>query len=159
MMTLATLSKLAGAVHRWEKCEILLASDRRPANWPESPIRTRMLQLTRNEHLVPLVWLQQTRIIRSLCRNEQEIAVVRLDSVGYKNGASPQVRFEMEVELTPLAGIETLIDIVEYLEDEWDLWPERETKFERAYTAESKISADRYNTRVIRSPGRLRSAS
>jgi inorganic triphosphatase YgiF len=159
MMTLATLSKPAGGVHRWEKYEILLASDRRPANWPESPIRTRMLQLTGKEHLVPLVRLQQTRIIRSLYRNEQQIAVVRLDSVGQLNGAKPQVRFEMEVELTSLAGEETLIDIVEYLENEWDLWSERETKFERAYTAEAKIPGDRYNARVIQSPGRLRRAS
>jgi len=155
MMTLATLSKPTGAVHHWEKCEILLASNRRPAKWPESHIRTRMLQMTGKEDMVPLVGLQQTRIIRSLYLNEHQIAVVSLDSVGQKNGAIPQVRFEMEVELTPPAREATLISIVKYLENEWDLWPERETKFERAYTVATEVPVYELNEMVFRSAGSL----
>jgi inorganic triphosphatase YgiF len=81
MMTLATLSKPAGAIHRWEKWEVPLASDRQLAKWPDSPVRAKMLQLIGNERLVPLVKLQQTRIIRCLGRGEQQVAEVRADSV------------------------------------------------------------------------------
>ncbi len=149
MMTLATLSQPAGAVHRWDKWEILLFSDRRLANWPESPIRTRMLQLTRKKCLVPLVSLKQTRISRSICRNGQQLAIVRPDSVGQIKDARQQVRFEMEVELTPPAREEMLADIVEYLENEWYLQPERETKFEKAYTALRETPVDWYSESVF----------
>jgi inorganic triphosphatase YgiF len=150
MMTLATLSLQAGAFHTWEKWEILLSSDRRPANWPDSPIRTRLLQLVRKEPLAPLVNLQQTRIIRSLCRNDRLLAIVRLDSVGYIKGARQQVRFEMEVEPTAAASEESLADIVEYLETEWALRLESETKFEKAYTPVRKTPVDRYGAAAFR---------
>jgi inorganic triphosphatase YgiF len=149
-MTLATLSQPSGAVHCWERWEILLASDSRLAKWPDSPIRTRMLQLIGNERLVTLVKFQQTRIIRSLCRGEQQVAEVRLDYMGYKTGANHQVHFEIEVELIPPAGEGTLLEIIDDLEEAWDLWPDQLTKFERAYTAAADIPAGRLKRTILK---------
>src|SRR5512147_3266448 len=57
MMTLATLSRPVGAIHRWEKWEILMDADRQPAKWPDSTIRSKLLQFVKNERLLPLVEL------------------------------------------------------------------------------------------------------
>ncbi len=133
MMALATLSRPVGAIHRWEKWEILMHTERQPAKWPDSAIRTMLLQLVKNERLLPLAELQQTRIIRGMYLGEEQVAEVRLDSVDSKMAAKQQVHFEMEVDLIQPAREETLADIVDYLEDHWDLWPQQKTKFEQAY--------------------------
>jgi inorganic triphosphatase YgiF len=136
MMTLATIGQTAGAIHRWDEWEILLAAVRPPEKWPESPVRTRVLQLAGTEPLLRLVDLQQTRVIRGLYRGAQQVAEVRLDSVGYKGGAHHQVHFELEVELIPPAREETLILIANQLEAEQNLWNEPASKFDLAYAEE-----------------------
>lgn len=137
LMTLSTLSRPVGAIHRWEKWETLLASDRRLAKWPDSSIRTKMHQLIGNERLLPLISLEQTRIVRSLLRGEQQVAEVRLDSVSHQFETNQHVHFVMEVELSPLEREETLVEIVDDLEEQWDLGPEQVTKFELAYASVS----------------------
>ncbi len=142
MMTLARLSRPVGAIHRWEKWEILLDTDRQLAKWPDSSVRTKLLELVRNERLVPLVEFQQTRIIRSLWIGEQPAAEVRLDSVDSKMSDKQQVHFEMEVEVIQTNWEETLMEVVDYLEEHWDLWPQGKTKFELAYQPARGTSLD-----------------
>jgi hypothetical protein len=70
--------------------------------------------------------------------------------MGYQNGANQQVHFEIEVEMIPPAGEETLLEIVEDLEEAWDLRPEQLTKFERAYTAAAEIPAGRLKRTILK---------
>jgi inorganic triphosphatase YgiF len=159
MMTLSTLSRAVGAVHRWEKWEVLLASERQLAKWPDSLVRSKLLQLIGNERLLPLVDFQQTRILRSLFRGERRIAEVRLDSVSQKMDAAQKVHFEMEVDLSAPAGEETLTEFMDYLEDEWNLWPEKITKFELAYEPAIQLPAGWFKETEFKQASQLRRAA
>jgi hypothetical protein len=48
------------------------------------------------------------------------------------------------------------MEIVDYLEDEWQLWPEHLTKFERAYAPVTDAPVNRFNEAFIKPASRLR---
>jgi inorganic triphosphatase YgiF len=133
VITLMSLSKAEGSVHRrgeWEQ-KMAIAS-RRPAEWPEGPVRDLLLRLVGGESLVSLFELQQTRVIRLLEQDEQPVAELRLDRVSLVGEEGEQVYLDLEVELLPQTPEATLTAIVACLGDEWYLEPEARSKFEWA---------------------------
>jgi inorganic triphosphatase YgiF len=132
LMTLKRLSKAEGAIHRREEWEIELAAYQPPTRWPDSPVRDQLLQLIGREHLTPLFKLQQTRILRVLSQGGQPVAALSLDSVSVMTEVKEQLYLGLEVELA-LPALEEKLDVVAAcLQDEWQLKPEPQSKFERA---------------------------
>jgi inorganic triphosphatase YgiF len=132
LMTLKSLGKADGAIHRREEWEIGLAAYQPPARWPDSPVRDRVLQLIGREHLAPLFELQQTRILRLLSQGGQPVAELSLDSISVMAEAKEQLYLELEVELALPALEEKLHVVAACLQHEWQLQPEPQSKFERA---------------------------
>lgn len=134
VMTLKSLDKTTGAVHRRGEWEIKLAVNQPPAKWPDSPVRDRVLQLIGKDPILPLFDLQQTRVIRLMKQNEQPVAELSLDSVSLSVKDQVHSYFELEVELLPQMPEEMLSPVIACLQDEWKLKPEPLSKFERALT-------------------------
>jgi inorganic triphosphatase YgiF len=132
LMTLKSLSRADGAIHRREEWKIELAAYQPPARWPDSPLRDRVLQLIGREHLIPLFELEQTRILRLLSQDGQPVAELSLDSISVMAAAKQQLYLELEVGLALPALEEKLRLVAACLQDEWQLKPEPQSKFERA---------------------------
>ena len=132
IITLKGLGGAAGAVHRREELEVVLAEDGPPARWPPSPACDRVLELIGEDSLVPLFELQQTRTVRAVSDGERPVAEWSLDEVHVLAKGQEQVYFELEVELIPRGTEEDLAAIVACLQDELGLGPEPRSKFERA---------------------------
>lgn len=132
VMTLKSLDKADGAVHRRQEFELALASALPPARWPDCPARERVQQLSKQEPLVPLFELQQTRIVRMLQQDERLLAEFCLDKVSLISDGKEQFYHELEVELLPSVPDQALTAIVDCIQNEWHLQPEMMSKFERA---------------------------
>jgi CHAD domain-containing protein len=130
--TLKGLGGAEGAVHRREELEITLPGDQPPAQWPDSAVRDRVLQLIGETPLSPLFELQQTRAVRQLRQGERLVAEWSLDDVRVIAGGREQAYYELEVELAPAGTEGDLAAIVDCLQNEWGLEPETRSKFERA---------------------------
>ena len=132
LITLKGLKGAEGAVHRREELEVLLPSEQPPAHWPESPARDLVLQLTGDAPLIPLLGLEQTRVVRPISRGERPVAEFSLDQVRVVAGTREQTYLELEIELAPTGTEDDLCELVNVLEDEWGLVPQARSKFERA---------------------------
>ena len=129
---LKSLGGALGAIHKREEVDVLLPSIQQPEDWPVSPLREQVLQLTCGDPLIPLVELHQTRIIRLVRKQKQVIAELSLDDVLVNAGGREQAYYELEVELTPQDSEEDLANIAAFLQKKWSLSPETLSKFERA---------------------------
>jgi CHAD domain-containing protein len=135
LITLKGLGGAEGAVHRRDELEILLPEDLPPAEWPDSSVRDRVLQLTGKTQLIPLLELQQKRTVRPMRKNRRLVAELSLDEVQLTVKDEKQVYFELEAELTPRGTESDLTEVAAHLQEEWGLTPEPRSKFERALEA------------------------
>jgi len=81
---LVTLKQLRAAddiVHRREEFEVELSDYLPPAEWPDSPARTKVLEMIGDEPLVEALDLRQTRIVRLVGSEENPVAELSLDEV------------------------------------------------------------------------------
>jgi inorganic triphosphatase YgiF len=109
-----------------------MATIRPPVDWPDSPVRDLVLQFIGQQPLLTFFELRQTRVIRMLKEDDQPVAELSLDSVSLVTGETEQVYLVLEGELLPQTAGETLMTIVGYLQDVWNLKSEPLSKFERA---------------------------
>ena len=131
-MTLKSLRKAEGAVHRREEWELMLKAGKPPKKWPKSKIRKRVLKIVGQEDLDELFELQQTRVIRLLIKKGQAFADFSLDSVSLISSDKAKVFFQLEAKPLPDTSDEIFTDIVACLQKEWNLKPEPLSKFERS---------------------------
>ena len=148
---LITLKQLRGAdevVHRREEYEVEIAEDLPPDKWPESPARTKVLDIIGDEHLAEVLDLRQKRVTRLVGAPDNPVAELSLDEVDLGGpgasdaadasniaGASSEPGthfFEVEAELKAGGTERDLAAIVSALRKEWHLEPEPLSKFERA---------------------------
>jgi CHAD domain-containing protein len=141
--TLKGLGGAEGAVHRREELEVELTTSQPPEQWPAGPLRDRVLQLTGQAPLLPLFELHQARTVRPIRKGGQVIAELSLDDVSVILGDEAQTYLELEVELTSQGDESDLAAIVAYLQDEWNLEPESQSKFERALALMDSLTVDR----------------
>lgn len=132
LITLKQLIKAKSAVHRREEMEILLPAYQPPEAWPPSPVRDQVLGLIGEASLVPLFDLKQARVVRQVSQDERLIAEMSLDGVHLATNGKELSFFELEVELAGQGGESDLSAIVACLQEEWELEPETQSKFERA---------------------------
>jgi CHAD domain-containing protein len=132
LITLKGLGKAQGAIHRRKELEISLPAYQPPSEWPDSPVRDIVLQLTGEALLIPLFTLRQTRVFRRMSQGELLVAQMSLDNVHLVANKKRRSYFELEVELAPQGTGSDVAAIVAYLQDEWKLVPEPRSKFQRA---------------------------
>ena len=101
LITLKSLSATQGAIHRREEFESLVAVDQVPSQWPDGPLRNRVLELTQGNTLRPTLELQQERTTRWIGAAEEPVAELSLDTVNMSSVGAESAQFELEVELTP----------------------------------------------------------
>ncbi|MGD8966428.1 MAG: CHAD domain-containing protein [Anaerolineae bacterium] len=132
LITLKGLGRAEGAIHRRKELEISLPTYQPPPEWPESPVRDIVLQLTGEALLLPLFALRQTRVFRRMSQGELLVAQLSLDNVRLVADGKRRSYFELEVELAPQGTGGDMASIVAYLQDECNLVPEPRSKFQRA---------------------------
>ena len=132
LITVKGLEKANGAIHHRKELEVSLPVYDIPQNWTKSPARNLILQLIGDKELIPLFDFQQTRVYRQVKEGQKEIAQLSLDNVHIVAGNRKQRHFELEVELYPEGTQKALGEIVRVLQNEWNLKPEKQSKFERS---------------------------
>lgn len=142
VMTLKSLGRADGAIHRRQEFETTLPTALPPAEWPDSEMRERVLQLSKRESISPLFELEQTRLIRIVQQDEQPLAELSLDRVSLMSGGKELVYHELEIELLPSGSEQNLKAIVDCLHGEWHLHAESLSKFERALALVDAQMAD-----------------
>jgi CHAD domain-containing protein len=131
--TLKGLGRAAEAVHRRIEHEVDLSKPVYPQDWPPSAARDLALRLCGCEPLVVLYDIDQTRHNRVLVDGGRAVAILSLDRVRVcRNRVVASSYLELEAELLPEGKEDDLRSIVAELVEEWNLVPERQSKFERA---------------------------
>ena len=130
-MTLKSLDRADGAIHRRGEWQVNLSAARSPDLWPESQVRDRVRHMIASEPLMPLFNLEQMRIVHQLCQGSIALAEMSMDSVTMAAGARKRVFHELEIELMPAMPESVLTEIVQRLQERWELLPEPLSKFER----------------------------
>ncbi|HVM70914.1 MAG TPA: CHAD domain-containing protein [Anaerolineales bacterium] len=131
-VTLKGIEGASGAIHKRQEMEAFLPEMKPPVDWPASPLREQVLQLTGGDPCLPLFTLNQTRIVRPVRRQGKTIAELSLDDVRAVVGDTEQAYYELEVELTSQGSEEQLVRIAGRLQEKAKLRPEPLSKFERA---------------------------
>ncbi len=154
LMTLKSLNRGRGGVYRREELEVALPHAAPPAEWPASPVRTRVLEIVDGAPLAPWFELRQTRLVRQMFDGKRLVGELSLDDVCVKGNGKTLTFFEVEAELGKEGTSDDLTRIVASLKDEWRLRPEPRSKFDRAL--KFLRAAPR---RPRRQPKRLKSAA
>lgn len=140
-ITLKGLNKPQGLIHQREEIEEPLVTKLPPEQWPDGPVRDRLLNLLNLNDLEHLFSLNQKRFVRQISRDDQVLAELSLDEVSVQVGDQTQAYFELEVEQKHLAAAQNLQDMATYFQEEWELKPERLSKFERALAFVDHVQA------------------
>lgn len=122
IITLKQLVRAAGGIHQRKEFEVTLTEDLPPAQWPASPTRDLVLQLIRQEPLVALFDLCQTRFVRlMISHSERLVAELSIDEVRVCVHGSERTYFELEAELLQEGTKSDLEKIQNQLRQEWAL--------------------------------------
>jgi CHAD domain-containing protein len=132
LMTLKSLDRGRGGVYRREELEVALPRAAPPAEWPDSPVRTRVLEIVGDAPLTPWFELRQTRLARQMYDGKRLVGELSLDDVCMTGNGKTLSFFEVEAELGQEGTSDDLARIVASLKNEWRLDPEPRSKFERA---------------------------
>lgn len=140
-IALKSLGQVSGAIHHREELELALSEDMPPIEWPHSPVRSTVLEITNQQVLVPLVTLNQSRIVYQIERNGHALAEMSLDSVvlAYKDQVC--ANYELELELHKESEEAWLARLADHFEQKWHLTPAINSKFERALILIDRIDA------------------
>ena len=153
LITLKQIRSVEGAIHEREELEIVLPQDVPPAQWSESPARTRVLGLIGDEPLRKLFELRQTRVKRDVLKDDLVIAEWSVDDVRVSIGKESLQFAELEIELK--GGTEDdLARIAAQVQTEWGLAPEPQSKFERALSWVDATKAENAKRAAIKKPRR-----
>lgn len=131
LMTIKSLSQANGGIHRRQVLEVKLARSLPPRDWPECTARQQMLQIIGSERLLPILNMQQTRIVRLMKEGKQTVAKLNLDRVAILVDNGEHVYLDLEAVLRPGFPEEILISIMDYFQEEWRVEPQPRSKFER----------------------------
>ena len=136
MMSLKGLGNADGAVHRREELETKLMpqlSQRAPDDWHNSDVYRRLKTLLGNAQLEILFCLSQDRIVRRLGDDDRIVAEMSLDTVHLdtQDNGDSLAFYELEVEIKKNGTEADLKKIVDFLQANWFLEAEPQSKFER----------------------------
>jgi CHAD domain-containing protein len=154
IITLKQLARAEQNIHRRQEFEIAIPSAALPpAQWPDSPARSAILQFTQQAPLIPLCTVIQRRFVRLMrSPHNRLVAELSIGEVRILAADAAQAYYELEVELRAEGTEYDLEKIQKCLRHEWVLKPESFSKFERALTltTNSMETTSRKNASVIR---------
>ncbi len=151
LVTMKSLTPVAGPVHEREEMEMALERFAQPAEWPDGELRTAVLAAAEGASLDPLFEVCQRRFVRHLTRDGRAVAEMSLDQVRLVAGQKEREYCECEVELLPQGTREDLAEVIRALEGEAALSPAPRSKFEEGLllldTAERETTAPKARAR------------
>ena len=118
-------------VLRREEHELPAAADVPPKEWPPGALRERVLALTGEGAIEPVLRLEQERRTREVSRDGEQVAELSLDSVVVHAAGRARRWHEVELELRG-GGEDDLATLSAALREVWGLVPEPRPKFLRA---------------------------
>jgi CHAD domain-containing protein len=131
LVTLKSIGRARGSVHRREEHEIEVAAGLGIDAWPPGPVRDTALEVSSGRPLVPLLTLRQQRALHDVRRRERVVAVRFLDRVEIRAGNEQRIDLEMEIELSGDGTLADLQDLEQALR-RFRLQPHNRSKLERA---------------------------
>ena len=134
LITLKSLGTSRGAIDRRDELAESTSPSAVPNLLPEGPVRDRVLALAGAQTLEPIVRVRQIRATRLVCQGSRQVAELSLDRVRFINAGPAHAQLIVEVELLPGGVEEDLTALAACLRDEWNLTPQRVSKFEQALT-------------------------
>ena len=138
IVSLKGLGSVSGAIHHRVEYEEDLPSPSSPQEWPPGVPREMVLRLSGGKPLIPLLEIKQTRHRRLVQDGARPVAELVLDHIYFQRkpsaveGGGLESTLELEVELLPDGREGDLKRVALELEEEWNLAPEPQSKFERA---------------------------
>ena len=121
-----------GSIHKREELETAVASQTPLQDWPPGPVLDKVQSLIGPAALVPLLTLHQTRVTRRLVDGSREIGELCLDEVSIIGTNKSETFIELELELQPGGTAEELEKIATALGNDWNLKPQKKSKYSRA---------------------------
>ena len=159
LLTVKEMGAASGAVHRREELELLLPAGEFDSKrvvaaraWPESPVRTRVLEVVGRKRLVRLATIRQRRMVRPVAQDGHTVALLSLDDVQVRAGGAVERFSGIEIELAGLGGDGDLERLATCLEQDWGLRPDVRSKLERALAlveASPRAPASRKGLRIV----------
>lgn len=135
-LTFKAPAQKSGAIHQRPETEVALATVRTPRilRVNELPARIRKLvaPFAADSNLYPMFSITQRRLVRHVKRERKIIAEWSLDHVQFRAGKRKHEFYELEIELKKEGTRDELEKIVRWLESEFKLQPQTESKFKRA---------------------------
>ncbi|MBN1873506.1 MAG: CHAD domain-containing protein [Anaerolineae bacterium] len=132
VVTLKAIKSAAGPLHKREELEIVTTTPLPPHTWPDSPVRSRVLEMIGDATLTPLCTLQQNRFVRMIHKGSQPIAELSLDHVTLMHNHHTHTYMELEIELKHADYEADLGQLANHLQTTYAVIPEPRSKFERA---------------------------
>lgn len=125
-----------GAIHRRPETEVAVTFARSPrvlqVNALPVHIRKLVVPLAHKAVLYPMFSISQRRLVRNVRAGRKTIGEWSLDHVRFRSGARTHEFYELEIELKKTGTVQELRRITAWLEREFDLRPQTESKFKRA---------------------------
>ncbi len=141
LLTAKEIQSTSTAIHARQEFEIILQKDSPISEWPDSPVRTLVLQMIGDRPLQTLFQLYQTRTTREVLKGDTPIAEWSVDEVRLHVG-NRMIKFaELEIELKPAGTKEELEHLTALVQTTWNLAPATQSKFERALAWLENVSA------------------
>jgi len=131
LVTLKSIGRARGSVHRRQEHEIEIASGLAPGAWPPGAVRDIVTEVSRRRALVPLLTLRQHRTLHDIRRANRAVAVRFLDRVEMQSGERMRTTLELEIELAAEGTLADLQDL-EHATRRFRLQPQPLSKLERA---------------------------
>jgi inorganic triphosphatase YgiF len=123
------------AIHRRPETEVELARERTPRvlklNALPAQIKKLVAPLVHADSLHPLFSITQTRDFKTVYHKRRVIAELSLDHVRFRAGQRKHAFYELEIELKKTGRENQLQEIAKWLDREYNLSPQPESKFAR----------------------------
>ena len=120
----------AASIHDRRELETKLERFGQPSEWPESPARGLVLELSGGRALSPLLRIDQRRFVRMVTAGDRVVAEASLDEVRLLAGRADKEYCELEIELRSGGTPEDLGSILTALAREVTLSASPRSKFE-----------------------------
>lgn len=135
-LTFKAPAQETGAVHSRPETEVAVTLARLPRSLAVNALPTRIkklvVPLTQDTTLHPMFSISQRRIVRDVRAGRKIIGEWSLDHVRFRAGTRKHEFYELEIELKKMGTAAELERITAWLEREFDLRPQTESKFKRA---------------------------
>jgi inorganic triphosphatase YgiF len=139
LISLIALTPSEGHFRQLAKWEVSLKNNSFVLkDWPESQVRSRIGEIIFGKKLQPVFRLRQTRITRTICNDNRDIAKANLDHATISLKGQSQQFKTLKITMVVPNEVDHLETISAILQKNWKLEIEPRTKFEQILALEMK---------------------